>query len=129
MGSVYDEDYHSSPWLIITGQGDDFVLGQKIDYSGDWYDGIKAKLRAELEQMEKLPREIPVSFDDQVGMGTRAEMRDLIKESQEEVASVREYELSANFDHLSRLRAPYEEVTTPEEMLQPTYWNSYLQPE
>lgn len=120
----YDEDYQSAPWLSINGRGKgDFVLGKKIDYDGDWYQSAKKVIKDSLSKMTILPRQIPMQFSEDTGMGIRGEYRSMGTEAIEEVASVKAYELRTNFDHFTRIKKPLVTATEPStDELSLAYW-------
>ncbi len=117
-----DANYNSPPWIILNEPGDDFVLGKKIDYKGDWYTVSKNAIKDRLSTMSVLPKTIPMEVNGQVGMGTRGEFRSMCQEAIEEVASLKEYEMGQNVDHFKRMTKPLATVASPGEEGTLAYW-------
>ena len=69
----FDENYQSDPWITVNAKGDDFVLGKKIDYAGEWYESSKKALKDSLAKMTVLPRQIPLQFIGEYSKGIRGE--------------------------------------------------------
>lgn len=77
--------------------------------------------------MERLPREIPIQFGEEVFMGTRGEFRSLCSEALEEVIPIKEYEASVGFDHFTRMKGALTEATPNPDYESKAHWEKRYQ--
>lgn len=66
----------ASNGIVINAKGDDFFFGKKFDINN-----LPALLDEKLAKMDKIPDDIPVTFNGETGMGIRGEIRTEIKEA------------------------------------------------
>lgn len=118
----YNDNYTGKPWVVVNAKGDDTVFGKTIDYKGNWYATTKKAVKARLMELDVLPRPIPITFNGELGMGTRGEFRSLGEEALTEVASLKAYELRENYDQFSRLKGPLKVVADPGDKGTLTFW-------
>ena len=62
--------------IVINAKGDDFFFGKKFEIRN-----LPALLDEKLAKMDKIPDDIPVTFNGETGMGIRGEVRTEIKEA------------------------------------------------
>lgn len=79
----FDELYNNSEkevWIELNEKGDDFLFGKKMNI-GNNYEAHLKELVEVLSVMEKFPKELPMKMNGTVGMGHRANVRDLWNEA------------------------------------------------
>jgi hypothetical protein len=62
--------------IVINAKGDDFFFGKKFEIRN-----LPALLDEKLAKMDKIPDDIPITFNGETGMGIRGELRTEIKEA------------------------------------------------
>lgn len=118
----YDNNYAGAPWLVINAKGDDFVLGKKIDYDGEWYEVTKNVLKDSLFRLRVLPRPIPIQFNGQIGVGIRGEFRSMAEEAIQEIVPDIKIKLQKNKDPFLRINKPFLSESEPAEEFEQAYW-------
>jgi hypothetical protein len=68
------------PWIVLNEKGDNLIFGKKLEM-GSQYEAHRAELVRTLLVMDDLPNEINYQSNGTVGMGYRAEVRDLCSEA------------------------------------------------
>lgn len=68
------------PWIVLNEKGDNLIFGKKLEM-GSQYKAHRAELVRTLLVMDDLPNEINYQSNGTVGMGYRAEVRDLCNEA------------------------------------------------
>lgn len=122
----YLKNYKSEPWITLSEKSDDLLFGQKIDYSGDWYEESKNKLKNKLSEMEALPRTIPTKNIGTVGMGHRSEWGSMCDEAIQEVAAERE-KLLENADPFQRTTKSFQKAPASGDYASIGYWKNIFQ--
>ncbi|MBX2871731.1 MAG: SH3 domain-containing protein [Saprospiraceae bacterium] len=64
-------------WITLKEKGTDELFGEEIDFTGDWQTSLTESLTEVMMTMESIPSEARIKSIGTVGMGHRANMRDL----------------------------------------------------